>query len=114
MRKSHVDIILHPHGNGLGQGRDAEEWTRGKSVYFVSRAVHARAYILINNSAKDTPYPRGVIRYSSGALVIDPLRQIAKRTTQKTRSEKMILATLVKPISQFIPDFAIRRLSSVE
>jgi len=110
MRKRKVDLILHPHGNGLSLGRNAEEWTRGKTVYFVPRAVFARAYVVINNSAGDTADPDGKQSYGSGALVINPLGQVLKRTAQKTRSEKMILATLVRPLSELIPAFEMRRL----
>ena len=106
LRKKRVDIIHHPHGNLLSLGKDAEEWTRGKMVYFVPRAVQARAYILINNSAGDTRSDR----FGSGALILDPLGQVVKRTTQKTRSEKMILATLTKPLSTLIPEFELERL----
>jgi len=109
MQKARVDIIHHPHGNNLPLGRHAEEWTRGKMVYFVSRAVHARAYILINNSAGDTQNPDGVLHFGSGALIIDPLGQVVKRTTQVTRSEKVLLATLTKPLSEIIPEFEIKR-----
>ena len=110
MRNAQVDVIHHPHGNWLELGKDAEEWTRGKLVYFVSRAVHTRAYILINNSAGDTRYPNGVAKFGSGALIIDPLGQVVKRTTQRTRSEKMILATITRPLSNLIPDFELQRL----
>ena len=58
MKRAHVDIIHHPHGNTVGGlGREAEEWTRSKTVYFVPRAVAARAYMIINNSAEDTRQP---------------------------------------------------------
>lgn len=110
MGEAEVDVIHHPHGNWLDLGKDAEEWTRGKMVYFVSRAVHARAYILINNSAGDANHPNGLARFGSGALVIDPLGQVVKRTTQRTRSEKMVLATVTKPLSELMPDFELKRL----
>jgi predicted amidohydrolase len=98
MKKAHVDVIHHPHGNEVGGlGREAEEWTRSKTVYFVPRAVTARAYMLVNNSAEDTIQPHRLMQYSSGALVIDPLGQIVNRTKQKDRKEKMIFATLRKP-----------------
>ncbi len=110
MKKAHVDVIHHPHGNGVGGlGREAEEWTRSKTVYFVPRAVAARAYMLVNNSAEDTIQPQGTMQYSSGALVIDPLGQIVNRTEQKDRREKMIFATLRKP-KALIPTGELRRL----
>jgi predicted amidohydrolase len=108
MREARVDVIHHPHGNWLGQGKDAEEWTRGKLVYFVARAVHARAYILINNSAGDTAHPVGVAKFGSGALILDPLGQVVSRTTQKSRSEKMIITTITRPLSTLIPDFELK------
>jgi len=112
MRRAGVDAIHHPHGNGLSLGRNAEEWTRGKMVYVVPRAVHARAYILVNNSAESIEFPGGSFSYGSGALVLDPLGQVVTRTTQKTRSEKMILVTLVRPLSRLVPDFEMQGLTS--
>ena len=112
MKRAHVDVIHHPHGNGVGGlGREAEEWTRSKTVYFVPRAVAARAYMIINNSAEDTRQPDGNMRYSSGALVIDPLGQVVNRTLQKDRKEKMIFATLKKP-EALIPPGELRRLKA--
>lgn len=108
MKRAKVDLIHHPHGNGIGLGRDAEEWTRGKMSYFVPRAVHARCYILINNSAGDTPMADGPFPYGSGALILDPLGQVVARTTQKTRTEKMVIGTLVKPLSELIPEHEMR------
>ncbi|MDP6556200.1 MAG: carbon-nitrogen hydrolase family protein [Pirellulaceae bacterium] len=98
MKKAHVDVIHHPHGNTIGGlGREAEEWTRSKMVYFVPRAVQARAHILVNNSAEDTQQPHATLQYASGALIVDALGQVVRRTTQKDRKEKMIIATLKKP-----------------
>jgi predicted amidohydrolase len=110
MKEAKVDVIHHPHGNYLSLGRDAEEWTRGKMVYFVPRATFARSYILINNSAGDTKHPRGVNEYGSGALVIDPLGQVADRTTQKDRKEKMIVVQIKRPLSALVPPFEMRRM----
>ena len=110
MKEAQVDVIHHPHGNYLSLGRDAEEWTRGKMVYFVPRATFSRAYILINNSAGDTEHPRGVNEYGSGALVIDPLGQVADRTTQCDRKEKMIVVEIERPLSALVPPFELRRL----
>lgn len=112
MKDLHVDVIHHPHGNTLSLGRDAEEWTRGKMVYFVPRATFARAYILINNSAGDTDLPEGTINFGSGALAIDPLGQVLDRTTQHDREEKMIVVTLRKPLSTLIPAYEMQRLES--
>ncbi len=110
MKKAHVDIIHHPHGNTIGNlGREAEEWTRSKTVYFVPRAVFARSYMLVNNSAEDTEQPHRTLQYSSGALVIDPLGQIVDRTTQRDRTEKMIIVKLQKP-EALIPTGELKRL----
>ncbi|MCZ6852868.1 MAG: carbon-nitrogen hydrolase family protein [Gammaproteobacteria bacterium] len=112
MKKAHVDIIHHPHGNTVGGvGREAEEWTRSKMVYLVPRAVQARAHILVNNSAEDTQQPQGNVQYSSGALVIDALGQVVSRTMQKNRQEKMIIVALQKP-AQMIPEGEMRRLQA--
>ena len=110
MKAANVDVIHHPHGNLLGLGRDSEEWTRGKTVYFVPRAVHARAYILINNSAGDLRDPKGEHNFGSGALAIDPLGQVIDRTKAKDRQEKMIVVTLTKPLSTLIPPYELERL----
>ena len=112
MKKAHVDVIHHPHGNTVGGlGREAEEWTRSKMVYFVPRAIAARSYILVNNSAEDTVQADRTLRYSSGALVVDPLGQAVTRTMQKDRSEKMIFATLKKPVN-LIPPGELRQLKA--
>jgi predicted amidohydrolase len=110
MKEAQADVIHHPHGNWLSLGKDAEEWTRGKMVYFVPRATFARAYILINNSAGDTELPGKVSHFGSGALAIDPLGQVMDRTEQKHRDEKMIVVTLKKPLSSLIPPFEMARL----
>jgi predicted amidohydrolase len=110
MKDAKVDMIHHPHGNYLSLGRDAEEWTRGKMVYFVPRATFSRAYILINNSSGDTKHPRGVNEYGSGALVIDPLGQVVDRTTQKNREEKMIVVTIKRPLAALVPTYELRHL----
>ncbi len=112
MKKAHADVIHHPHGNTVGGlGREAEEWTRSKMVYFVSRAVTSRSYILANNSAEDTEQPQRTLQYSSGALVVDPLGQAITRTAQTDRREKMIFATLKKPVD-LIPAGELRRLKA--
>ena len=110
MKKAHVDVIHHPHGNAVGGlGRHAEEWTRSKMVYFAPRATFARAHIIINNSAGDTAQPDGDMRFSSGALVLDVLGQVVNRTMQTDRNEKMIIATIQKP-SALIPEGELRML----
>ena len=112
IKQAHVDVIHHPHGNTIGSlGRESEEWTRSKTVYFVPRAVTARAHMIVNNSAENTPQPGGDLQYSSGALVIDALGQVVNRTTQKDRQEKMIFATLRKPRA-IIPVGELNRLKA--
>ncbi len=103
LKKKNVDLILYPHGNVRWLGRDAEEWSRGKIVRAVPNAIAARAYVAVNNSAGDMKTDSGTMFFGSGALVIDPLGQVVKRTMQKTRSEKMIVCELVKPLSEHIP-----------
>jgi len=108
MKKSHVDIIHHPHGNTVGSlGREAEEWTRSKMVYFVPRAVQVRTHILVNNSTEDTKQPHATQHYSSGSLVID----VVGRTMQKDRQEKMIIVTLQKSAA-IIPAGKLRHLQA--
>ncbi len=50
------------------------------------------------------------MRFGSGALAIDPLGQVVKRTVQTTRSEKMIVVDLERPLDRMIPDFEMERL----
>lgn len=110
MKQAGVDIIHHPHGNTVGNlGRESEEWTRSKMVYFVPRAVESRAYMIVNNSAEETAQPGGTQEYSSGELVIDPLGQVVTRTLQRDRREKMVVATLKKP-AEVIPYGELNRL----
>ena len=112
MKKAEVDVVHHPHGNWVGSlGQDAEEWTRSKLVYIGPRAVTARAHMLVNNSAGDMAEPGGKQQFSSGALVIDSLGQIARRTDQRDRSERWILVTLPQPVS-LIPPGEQRRLAA--
>ena len=112
MKKAGVDVIHHPHGNWVGNlGRDAEEWTRAKLVYFAPRALTARAHVLINNSAGDTLEPTGARQFGSGALVIDSLGQVVRRTEQQDRAERMIMVTLAHPLS-LIPPGELRILSN--
>ena len=108
MKKAGVDIIHHPHGNLLDLGADAEEWTRGKLYYLPARAIYSRSYILVNNSAGDTISPIGTSSFCGGAVIIDPLGQAIVRTTQKDRSEMMVFATLIKPVSALIPQGEVK------
>jgi predicted amidohydrolase len=112
MKQAGVDLIHHPHGNWVGNlGRDAEEWTRSKLVYFAPRALASRAHILINNSAGDIAEPAGVRQFSSGALVIDSLGQVVRRTLERDRAERFIVVTLVHPLS-LIPPGELRILAA--
>ena len=110
LARKNVDIILQPHGNILGRGQNADEWTLAKVAYVADRAIRARAYILLNNLAGDVIEPEQTLSFGSGALVLDPMGQVVKRTTQKTRTEKMIVVTLLKPLSLVIPPFEMKRL----
>ena len=103
-------MILQPHANVLGRGKNADEWVLGKISYCASRAIRARAYILLCNIAGDVVEPEQVLSFGSGALALDPLGQVVKRTTQKSRGEKMIFVNLLKPLSLVIPPFEMKRL----
>jgi hypothetical protein len=112
MKKAGVDVIHHPHGNYVGNlGRDAEEWTRSKLVYIAPRALTARAHILVNNSAGDIVEPTGTHQFGSGALVIDSLGQVVRRTEQRDRAPRMIVATLTHPLA-LIPPGELRILAA--
>ena len=110
MKRRRAEVILHPHGNYLSHGGDAEAWTYGKMVYLPSRAIRARSYLLINNSAGNMAVPGGCAQFGSGAMVLDPLGQVVKRTLRRDRSEKMILADLRRPLSAIIPEKELKRL----
>ena len=109
LQKQFVDVILHPHGNPMFLGKDAEEWTRGKMVYLVPRAVEARAYILANNSASDLVHTNGTTRFGSGAIFIDPLGQAIARTTAHNRDEQYVIAE-IKPLSELIPEREFKQI----
>jgi predicted amidohydrolase len=112
MKEAGVDVIHHPHGNYVGNlGRDAEEWTRSKLVYIAPRALTSRAHVLINNSAGDIVEPMATRQFSSGALVIDSLGQVVRRTDQHDRAERMIVMTLAHPLS-LIPPGELEKLSA--
>ncbi|MDP6054760.1 MAG: hypothetical protein QF879_20650 [Candidatus Latescibacteria bacterium] len=78
-------------------------------VYFVPRAVQARAYILINNSAGDTPNTQETLSFGYGAMILDPLGQVVKRTRQPTRADKTLVVTITKPLNELVPDFETER-----
>ncbi|MBI3469154.1 MAG: DUF1080 domain-containing protein, partial [Planctomycetes bacterium] len=112
MKAAGVEVIHHPHGNYVGSlGRDAEEWTRSKLVYIAPRALTARAHISVNNSAAEIAEPSGTRQFSSGALVIDSLGQVVRRTEQHDRAERMIVVTLAHPLS-LIPPGELRLLAA--
>jgi predicted amidohydrolase len=112
MKTAGADVIHHPHGNYVGGlGHDAEEWTRSKLVYIGPRAVTARAHMLVNNSAGDMAEPNDTRQFGSGAIVIDSLGQVVKRTMQSDRSERMIVVALQHPLS-VIPPGELRQLAN--
>jgi len=105
MKNKNCNVIHNPHANYMLMGNNAEEWTHGKSIYFVPRAVQTRAYQIVNCCAGDTLEVKEKKSHSSGALIIDPLGQITKRTKQATRTEKILIGDIIKPLSSLIPDF---------
>jgi len=66
---------------------------------------------LINSSAGDTVEPGGTHQFGSGAVVIDSLGQVVRRTDERDRAERMILVTLAHPLS-LIPPGELRILSA--
>ena len=104
-----AELIHNPHSNSLGLGKDAEEWTRGKVVYYMDRVLRSRAHILVNNMAGSVSEGDGRrLHFSSGAMVLDPLGQVVTRTAQKDRKEKMVLATIDTDLRRMIPAFEFR------
>jgi predicted amidohydrolase len=108
-----VDLVHTPHANGLGLGADAEEWTRGKLVYYLDRIVRCRAHIAVNNIAGTATYSASVsMDYSGGAMILDPLGQVVDRTTEQDREPHMIVATLDTDLRRFVPDFELRHIAN--
>jgi N-carbamoylputrescine amidase len=108
-----VDLVHTPHANGLGLGANAEEWTRGKLVYYLDRVVRCRAHIAVNNIAGSATYGTSVrMDYSGGAMILDPLGQVVKRTTEQDRTPHMIVATLDTDLRHYIPDFELRHIAN--
>ena len=106
-----VDLVHNPHANGLGLGADAEEWTRGKLVYYLERVQRCRAHMLVNNIAGTATYGASEsMDYSSGAMILDPLGQVVARTTQRDREEKMLVATIDTDLRRYVPDFELKHL----
>jgi predicted amidohydrolase len=109
-----VRLVHNPHANFVSLGRDAEEWTRGKLVYYLERVLACRTHILINNIAGTvqdtvgTPY-----EFSSGAMILDPLGQVVARTTQVDCGEKMVTARIDTALERYIPQFERKHLGKL-
>jgi hypothetical protein len=55
--------------------------------------------------------PTGTRQFSSGAIAIDSLGQVVRRTDQHDRAERMILVSLAHPLS-LIPPGELKILSA--
>ena len=105
-----VQLVHTPHSNNKTLGQHAEIWTRGKIAYYLNRIWHSRTHILINNMAGSAKGTTGrIFSYSSGALILDPLGQVAARTTQQDNEEKMLVTTIDTDITKYIPEFEAKR-----
>lgn len=101
-----VRLVHNPHANFVSLGKDAEEWTRGKLVYYLKRVFACRAHILINNIAGAVQDTIGTsYEFSSGAMILDPLGQVVARTTQVDCEEKMVVSTIDTALERYIPQF---------
>lgn len=110
LAKKGVQIVHNPHSNLLEKGKNAEEWTRGKIAYYMERILRSRAHILINNMAGEVKDTSGnIYKYSSGALVLDPIGQVVIRTKQKDNKEKMIIQEIDTNLEKYIPVFELRQ-----
>ena len=106
-----VRLVHNPHANFVSLGREAEEWTRGKLVYYMERVIACRAHILINNIAGTVEDSAGQsYDFSGGAMVLDPLGQVVARTTQPDRGEKMVIHTVDTDLARHVPQFELKRL----
>ena len=106
-----VDLVHNPHANFMSLGQNAEEWTRGKLVYYLERIMRCRAHFLINNLAGDAEDSRGTgYAFSGGAMILDPLGQVVTRTTDPTRTEAMITSHIDNDLGRLVPKFEMRAL----
>jgi predicted amidohydrolase len=106
-----VRLVHNPHANFLSLGQDAEEWTRGKLVYYLERVIACRAHILINNIAGTVEDSAGrSYDFSGGAMMLDPLGQVVVRTTQPDRGEKLVIATIDTDLECYVPQFELKHL----
>jgi predicted amidohydrolase len=106
-----VRLVHNPHANFLSLGQNAEEWTRGKLVYYLPRVIACRAHILINNVAGSVCDTAGTsYAFSSGAMILDPLGQVVVRTTQTDCGEKMVISTVDTDLASYVPRFELDRL----
>ena len=105
-----VQFVHTPHANKMQYGRTAEQWTRGKLVYYLERTLKSRSHILVNTMAGQVTDRFGKInQFSSGAMIIDPLGQVVARTMQNDNEEKMLIATIDTDLTRYIPRWEARR-----
>ncbi len=107
LKDEKVELILYPHGNVRWLGKDAEEWTRLRLTRAVPNAISARAYVAINNSAGNMQSEPNETQFGSGAMVIDPLGQVVKRTMQNDCIEKMIVCDLKMPLTEHLSKYVV-------
>ncbi len=91
-----AELILHPHGNVVSRlGVNPRDWTNKKRAYLGPRAVDTCTYMLICNSVGDVRDPqRRLLRFSGGALVLDPKGRFVARSPGTARRPHMIVADL--------------------
>jgi predicted amidohydrolase len=111
LAKQATRLVHNPHANFLSLGRNAEEWTRGKLVYYLERVLACRAHILINNLAGTACDSTGTsYAFSGGAMILDPLGQVVARTTQEDNDPAMIVAALDTDLAHLVPPFERKSL----
>jgi predicted amidohydrolase len=91
-----AEVILHPHGNTVGRlGANPVGWTANKKAYLGARSVDTCSYTLICNSVGNVKDRDGkLVRFSGGALVLDPAGEFAARSEDEARRPHMIVTDL--------------------
>jgi predicted amidohydrolase len=101
-----MDVLHNPHSNKFGLGKNADEWERGKIVYYLERIAKARCHMLVNNMAGSVKDTCGKLyEFSGGALILDPLGQVVARSGRTDNEECMVVARIDTDLKKYVPAF---------
>lgn len=105
-----IEMFHNPHINLTTHGRNADEWERGKLVYYLKRVIRARCHMLMNNGAGTVRDTRGqTVSFPGGAIILDPLGQVVARTERTDNGEDMVVAALDTDLTRYIPRFEAKK-----